>query len=156
MNLNVGYYFLSLEMSVAPGNPSERAVRYNAGADPGFFFGGGALVSCSSSTPINHIVIFFGRIPVVLEKCRSSQGGGAHPLHPPPRSAPAMTREFLQSAPAPNISTIYSRVIDMIWSNKEIALLANLLVFLFCFVFSIFYNIIKIDISWFPSCASEL
>ena len=28
------------------------------GADPGFFLGGGALVSCSTSTPINHI--FFG------------------------------------------------------------------------------------------------
>ena len=46
-----------------------------AGADPGFFLGGGALVSCSTSTPINHIV-FFCRIPVVLENCRSSQGGG--------------------------------------------------------------------------------
>ena len=34
---------------------------------------------------------FFGRIRVVLENRRSSQGGGgaAHPLHPPPRSAPA-------------------------------------------------------------------
>ena len=33
---------------------------------------------------------FFCRIPVVLENCRSSRGGGgAHPLHPPPRSAPA-------------------------------------------------------------------
>ena len=34
---------------------------------------------------------FFCRIPVVLENSRSSQrggGGGAHPLHPPPRSAP--------------------------------------------------------------------
>ena len=33
---------------------------------------------------------FFGRIPVVLENRRSSQwgGGGAHPLHPTPRSAP--------------------------------------------------------------------
>ena len=32
---------------------------------------------------------FFCRIPVVLENRRSSQvGGGAHPLHPPPRSAP--------------------------------------------------------------------
>ena len=32
----------------------------------------------------------FCRIPVVLENGRSSQGGGAgaHPLHPPPRSAP--------------------------------------------------------------------
>ena len=26
-----------------------------SGADPGFFLGGGALVSCSASTPINHI-----------------------------------------------------------------------------------------------------
>ena len=30
-----------------------------AGADPGFFLGGGALVSFSTSTPINHIVSFF-------------------------------------------------------------------------------------------------
>ena len=27
-----------------------------AGADPGFFLGGGALLSCSTSTPISHIV----------------------------------------------------------------------------------------------------
>ena len=47
------------------------------GADPGLFLGGGALVSCSTSTPINHIVFFFGRIPVVLENRRSSQGGSA-------------------------------------------------------------------------------
>ena len=34
---------------------------------------------------------FFCRIPVVLENCRSSQGGGgAYPLHPPPRSAPVL------------------------------------------------------------------
>ena len=51
------------------------------GADPGFFLGGGALVSCSTSTAINHIV--------ELENRKLSQGGGvAHPLHPPPRSAP--------------------------------------------------------------------
>ena len=56
-----------------------------------FFLGGGALVSCSTSTPINHIVFFFCRIPVVLENCRSSQGGGGgvQPLHPPPRSTSA-------------------------------------------------------------------
>ena len=36
------------------------------------FLGGGALVSCSTSTPINHIVFFFGRISVVLENLRSS------------------------------------------------------------------------------------
>ena len=53
--------------------------------------GGGALVSCSTSTPINHIV-FFGRIPGVLENHRSSQEGGGcappapSPLDPPPLS----------------------------------------------------------------------
>ena len=46
-----------------------------SGADPGFFLGGGALLSCLTSTPINHIVFFFCRIPVVLESCRSSQNG---------------------------------------------------------------------------------
>ena len=60
-----------------------------AGADPGFFLGGGALVSCSTtSTPINHIVYFFCRIPVVLENRRSSRGRGGRtpctlPLNPP-------------------------------------------------------------------------
>ena len=29
---------------------------YSSGADPGIFLGGGALFSCSTSTPINHIV----------------------------------------------------------------------------------------------------
>ena len=47
----------------------------DTGADPGFFLAGGALVSCSTSTPINHIV-FFWRIPVVLDERRSSQGRG--------------------------------------------------------------------------------
>ena len=32
---------------------------FHSGADPGFFLGGGALVSCSTSTPIKHIVFFF-------------------------------------------------------------------------------------------------
>ena len=49
-----------------------------AGADPRFFLGGGALVSFSTSTLINHIVFFFRRIPVVLENRRSSRGGGGH------------------------------------------------------------------------------
>ena len=51
------------------------------------FLGGGALASCSTSTPINHMV-FFCRIPVVLENRRSSRGGGVRspcnlPLDPP-------------------------------------------------------------------------
>ena len=61
------------------------------GAVPGYFLGGGALVSRSTSTPINHIVFFFFlqntsciRKPQVI----SGGGGGAQPLHPPPRSAP--------------------------------------------------------------------
>ena len=59
----------------------------DTGADPGFFLGGGALVSCSTSTPINHIVFFFGRMPVVLENRRSSHRGGGAPPAPSPRSA---------------------------------------------------------------------
>ena len=60
----------------------------NTVADPGFCLGGVALVSCSTSTPINQIVFFLqnnscSRKPQVI----SGRGGGAHPLHPPPRSA---------------------------------------------------------------------
>ena len=58
-----------------------------SGADPGFFFGGGALVSCSTSTPINHIVVFFFcRILVVLENRRSSHQGEGVRTPSPPRS----------------------------------------------------------------------
>ena len=65
-----------------------------AGADPGFFLGGGALVSCSTSTPINHIAFFFflqntscTRKPQVILGGR--RGGGVQtpctlPLDPPP------------------------------------------------------------------------
>ena len=58
----------------------------NSGADPGFFLGGGAPQRNGVTDGV------FFRIPVVLESHWSSQeggGGGAHPLHPPPRSAPA-------------------------------------------------------------------
>ena len=54
-----------------------------AGADPGFFLGGGALVSCATSTPINHIV-FFCRKPQVI----SGGEEGCAPPAPPPTSAP--------------------------------------------------------------------
>ena len=62
-----------------------------SGADPGFFLGGGALVSCSTSTPINHIVFFFLQNTSCIRKLQVTSGGGeggAHPLHPPPRAAP--------------------------------------------------------------------
>ena len=59
------------------------------GADPGFFLGGGALVSCSTSTPINHIVFFWQNTSCIRKPRVISGGWGVHPLHPPPRSAPA-------------------------------------------------------------------
>ena len=68
----------------------KEAVYISTGADPGFFLGGVALVCCSTSTPINHMVFFFCRIPIVLENGRSSRGGGVHPQHPPPRYAPVL------------------------------------------------------------------
>ena len=40
--------------------PAWYKISYAAsGADPGYFLGGGALISCSTSTPINHIVFLF-------------------------------------------------------------------------------------------------
>ena len=69
------------------------------GADPVFFLGGGALVSCSSSTPINHIVFFLQNTSCIRKPQVISGGGGdEHPLHPPPRSAPGgcvTTVEFM-------------------------------------------------------------
>ena len=53
------------------------------------FLGGGALVSFSTSTPINYIVFLFWQNTSCIRKPQViSGGGGAHPLHPPPRSAP--------------------------------------------------------------------
>ena len=51
--------------------------------------GGGALVSCSTSTPINHIV-FFLQNTGCIRKPQVISVGGAHPLHPP-RSAPVIS-----------------------------------------------------------------
>ena len=64
----------------------------NSGADPGFFLGGGALISCSTSTPINHKNTSCIRKRQVI----SGKGGGcAHPRHPPPRSAPVIGMVYL-------------------------------------------------------------
>ena len=71
------------------------------GADLGFFLGGGALASCSTSTPINHIVFFLQNTSLIRKPKVISGGGGGgrppgppprppHPLHPPPRSAPVL------------------------------------------------------------------
>ena len=47
-----------------------------SGADPGFFLGGGALVSCSTSTPINHIVFFLQNTSCIRKPQVISRGGG--------------------------------------------------------------------------------
>ena len=53
------------------------------------FLGGGALVSCSASTPINHI-FFFLHNTSCIRKPQVISGRGTHPLHPPLRSVPAI------------------------------------------------------------------
>ena len=56
------------------------------GADPGFFLGGGALVSCSTSTPINQIGFFFFFAEYQLHKKAAGHltGGGGAPSAPSP------------------------------------------------------------------------
>ena len=70
-------------------------VTLNSRADPGIFLGGGALVSCSTSTPINHIV-FLQNTSCIRKPQVISGGGGAHPLHPPPRSAPEFSTLIIE------------------------------------------------------------
>ena len=62
---------------------------YNRGGSRIFFRRGCTRLLLYFNTNKPHS-FFFCRIPVVLENRRSSQGrrGGAHPLHPPPRSSP--------------------------------------------------------------------
>ena len=64
------------------------AVSIRPGADPGFLSGGGALVSCSTSTAINHIVIsFFLQNTSCIRKPQVISGRmrtpGTLPLDPP-------------------------------------------------------------------------
>ena len=55
-----------------------------AGADPGFFLGGGALVPCSTSTPINRIVFFLQNTSCIRKPQVISGGGGCAPPAPSP------------------------------------------------------------------------
>ena len=55
-----------------------------SGADPGFFLGGGTLVSCPTSTPINHIYIFFWQNTSCIRKPQVISGGGGRCAPPAP------------------------------------------------------------------------
>ena len=55
-----------------------------------FFLGGGALVSFSSSTPINHIVFFFWKITSCIRKPLVISGECA-PLAPSPQIRPCLS-----------------------------------------------------------------
>ena len=67
----------------------------DTGADPGFYLGGGALVSCSTSTPINHTV-FFLQNTCCIRKPQVISGEGAHPSHPP-LDPPLRQRGYLRT-----------------------------------------------------------
>ena len=58
------------------------------------FLGRGALASCSTSTPINQIVLFFFAEYQLYLKTAGHLRGGSHPLHPPPRSVPGFVGNF--------------------------------------------------------------
>ena len=66
---------------------SSRNPESRSGADPGFCLGGGALISCSTSTPINHIVFFFWQNTSCIRKPQVISGGVRTPctlpLDPP-------------------------------------------------------------------------
>ena len=93
---------------------------------------------------------FFCRIPVVLENLRSSrkEGGGAHPLHPPPRSAPGLILMWRRwSKLKIRVPLMVFHIIDAIsfvlilpltnaspsqWLTRQLFLI---LIHFFCFVF---------------------
>ena len=47
-------FSMHLPFVLSPASLQHNEACAEAGADPGFFLGGGALISCSASTPINH------------------------------------------------------------------------------------------------------
>ena len=100
-------------------------------ADPGFFLGGGALVSCSTSTPINHIVL---QNTSCIRKPQVISGEDAHPLHTPPRSAPEkMVGNFLDKLRKSNLNgTLVQKYLAV---SKQQKILGNI-----CFSEQIFYR----------------
>ena len=92
------------------------------GADPGFFLGGGAVVSCSTSTPINHIVFFLQNTSCIRKPQVISGGGGAHPLHPPPRSAPVLVHFYFVQRSLYDRICLYRWQPSTVWLNVTVVL----------------------------------
>ena len=99
-NLTVGVISLSVSSSMVCSRgwmkpkttPRLVSLRGLQGRIQDFFRRGWIRLLLYFNTNKPHRFFFFGRIRVVLENCRSSWGGGggAHPLHPPPRTAPGL------------------------------------------------------------------
>ena len=83
MTVALGFIFYLKDRLWLPNTTSTT----NSGADPGCFLGGGALISCSSSTPKNHIVFLYLQNTSCIRKPQVISGGVRSPcplpLDPP-------------------------------------------------------------------------
>ena len=73
---------LPLQLAILVALLGRKSRTRTTGADPGFFSGGGALVSCSTSTPINHI-FFLQNTSCIRKPQVNSRGGGGGGCAPP-------------------------------------------------------------------------
>ena len=86
-------------------------IQYSTGADPGFFLGGGALVSCSTSTPINHIVFFWQNTSCI----RKPQGGCVSPAPSPYiRPCSSLVHRTVGSSNPSAFSMLYKSLVRLV------------------------------------------
>ena len=110
-----------------------------SGADPEFFLGGGALVSCSISTPINHIVCLFVCFFLQNTSCIRKPlviSGGVRTPAPSPRSAPGLFKQNIKSCSAKregNVGERWKIAIGLISKNSNFARTARF----FCTFFAV-------------------
>ena len=90
-----------------------------SGANPGFFLGGGALISCSTSTPINHIFFFLQNTSSIRKPQVISGGGGwvrnpcTLPLDPPLYIA----RQLNPGEGTPYTNTLQRKLFHTYWQQ---------------------------------------
>ena len=95
------YYLIQTKCAVYKVKFASYFSLYNwpySGADPGFFLRGDALVSCSTSTPINHVV-FFLQNTSSIRKPQVISGGGVRIPCPLPLDPPLTTVDLLSMQP---------------------------------------------------------